>query len=120
MGSEGLELSILLTTDKVIEQLNAEYRGKHRPTDVLSFSLREGRGAKLAGNCLGDVVISLQTTKRQAKAYAVTYEEEFIRLLVHGVLHLHGYDHVGVSKSKAQQMRRKEKKLFDELVTDLL
>lgn len=114
------ELSIVLTNDRNIQSLNKEHRGKDKPTDVLSFPQYEARdfrkGARLRGNALpspslGDIVISLETTERQADEYEVTQEEEFVRLLVHGVLHLCGFDHEGVPNSEAQRMRRLEKRL---------
>lgn len=82
---------------------------------MLSFSLLEGEGAEFADALLGDVVISWQTTKRQAREQKVQVADELTRLLVHGVLHLHGYDHENVPKKEADRMRRKEQELFAEL-----
>jgi len=101
-------LSILLTDDKEIHRLNKDYRGKDKATDVLSFPLEEG-------GLLGDVVISLPTAKRQAKEYGVSFQAEFFRLLVHGTLHLLGFEHERVSKAKAEKMRRTEERLFRSL-----
>ncbi len=112
MECSDAELSILFTTDREIKKLNSSYRGKHKPTDVLSFPLREGVGGKIAGNTLGDIVISLETTKRQAKELGVTIKEELLRLLIHGLLHLLGYDHERVSPAKARKMRAQEERLF--------
>ena len=103
------ELSILLTDDAGIRCLNREYRGKDRPTDVLAFPLQEGEFAQV-GDALGDVVISLETAKRQAAENGLTPAQEVDRLLVHGVLHLIGYDHE-VSPREARRMQRKEKAL---------
>jgi probable rRNA maturation factor len=85
------EVSILITTDPEVHVLNREYRGKDRPTDVLSFSMREGGG--LAGDLLGDIVISIETAGRQAREKGWSLEEEVAFLLLHGLLHLLGYDH---------------------------
>ena len=93
--------------------MNSNFRGKNKPTDVLSFPLREGIGGKVAGNALGDIVISLETTKRQAKELGATIKEELLRLLIHGLLHLLGYDHEGVSPAKARKMQEKEQTLFE-------
>jgi len=87
------ELSILLTDDREIRKLNRNYRGIDRPTDVLSFALREGRGARFAGEQLGDVVLSLTTAKRQAKEAERPLLDEITMLLAHGLLHLLGRDH---------------------------
>lgn len=105
------ELSILFLGDRAMRVLNRDFRGKDKPTDVLSFSQLEGENG-IPSPTLGDLVISVDTTKRQAKEYGVTYERELLRLMVHGILHLHGYDHEGVSKAEAQRMRRREEKIL--------
>ncbi|NLY94513.1 MAG: rRNA maturation RNase YbeY [Myxococcales bacterium] len=87
------ELSILLCDDATIHELNRDYRGKDRPTDVLSFSMHEGEGSGVHPDLLGDVVISIDTARKQAaeKGWAIASEIRF--LLAHGLLHLLGYDH---------------------------
>ncbi|MEZ4393036.1 MAG: rRNA maturation RNase YbeY [Polyangiales bacterium] len=93
MGLKRAELSVLLCDDETIHGLNKGYRKKNRPTDVLAFALREGELGHLAGDALGDVVISLDTAKRQAEARGVAPREEVRMLLAHGILHLLGWDH---------------------------
>jgi probable rRNA maturation factor len=110
LGLDDSELSVSLVRDAEIQRLNREYRGKDRPTDVLSFSLREGEFGDVAGS-IGDVVISIETAARQAAENGFTLTEEVDRLLVHGVLHLAGYDHE-VSVREKRRMRRKEKQLL--------
>ena len=95
--------------DEEIRRLNRDWRGKDRPTDVLSFPLQEGAFAGV-GDALGDVVISLPTARRQAGENGFTLVEEVDRLLVHGILHLVGYDHE-VSPREARRMQRQERKL---------
>lgn len=95
--------------DDGIRRLNREWRGKDRPTDVLSFPLQEGELSSV-GDALGDVVISLPTARRQAAENGFTIVEEVDRLLVHGILHLVGYDHE-VSPREARRMQRQERKL---------
>lgn len=86
------ELSVLLVGDARIRTLNREWRGKDESTDVLSFPA--GDWPKGAGpRPLGDVVISLDTTLRNARAYGHTIEDELARYLAHGLLHLLGHDH---------------------------
>lgn len=102
-------VSLLFTGDDEIQILNREYRGKDKPTDVLSFSAIEGLTPRSFEKDLGELVISLDTAKRQAKKYKVTLSEEIARLIIHGLLHLLGHDHEKVSKQKAQRMRRLEK-----------
>jgi probable rRNA maturation factor len=87
------ELSLVLCDDPFIHALNRDYRGKDRPTDVLAFAQREGEGADPDDDILGDVVISLPTATRQAAARGHSLAREVQVLLVHGFLHLLGYDH---------------------------
>lgn len=95
------DLSVLLTDDSEIHQLNREYRGVDRPTDVLSFSQQEGEFPSIAPDLLGDVVISLETAKKQAVEQGHSLEEELFILLAHGILHLLGYDHETSRKDRA-------------------
>jgi len=95
------ELSILVTGNERIRELNAEYRSIDRPTDVLSFPMDDE-------SMLGDVVISLEKAAEQAARFGVTTEEETGRLLAHGVLHLLGYDHVNGGRQAAKMKRAEE------------
>ncbi|MGK7346124.1 MAG: rRNA maturation RNase YbeY [Candidatus Nitrospinota bacterium M3_3B_026] len=112
LGLDGAELSVLLTDDAEIRSLNRDYRGKDRPTDVLSFSQREGEFPGVAPEQLGDVVISLDTAARQAEKLGHSLDDEVERLLVHGVLHLAGYDHEK-GGAEARRMRDREKKTLE-------
>ena len=87
------ELSVLLCDDDTVHTLNRDYRHKDKPTDVLAFAMREGEGGGLNPDLLGDVVISLDTARRQAIAGGRTIASEVTILLAHGLLHLLGYDH---------------------------
>lgn len=115
MGCIKSEISILFVDDDEIQVLNRDYRGKDKPTDVLSFS--QGRTdipvCQQAGMpvLLGDVVISLETAKRQARERGHPFIKEVLILLTHGILHLLGYDHEG-SRKKAVEMRRMEKEII--------
>jgi probable rRNA maturation factor len=91
------ELSVVITDDGTIHQLNREYRETDEATDVLSFSQSEGEAFALPDGetpHLGDVIISLDTARRQASEHGLALDDEVSHLLVHGVLHLLGYDHV--------------------------
>ena len=90
LGLSKVELSIALVSDAQIKRLNKLYRNKDKPTDVLSFPIGEKVEDWLI---LGDIVISVDTAKRQAKELGHSLEEELKRLLVHGLVHLLGYDH---------------------------
>jgi probable rRNA maturation factor len=104
------ELSILLTNDLEIKKLNSKYRKKNKATDVLSFPLQQK--TRFFSGAIGDVVISLDTASLQAKENGVSLQKEIISLLVHGILHLVGYDHENVSQRKANQMFKKERELL--------
>ena len=84
------ELTISLVDDRLMRRLNARYRGKDKPTDVLSFSLSDGH---TPDEPFGDVIISYETARRQARAYGAPLARELQRLSIHGTLHLCGYDH---------------------------
>ena len=94
LGEAGSELSLALVDDAEMQRLNRDWRGKDRTTDVLAFALREGEatGTQQPG-LLGDVVISVPTAARQAADRGHSLEHELTELLVHGILHLLGYDH---------------------------
>lgn len=109
------ELSIAFVDDAEMQTLNASYRGKNYPTDVLSFPQDEISGALAL---LGDVVISLPTAERQAKEYGNELSYEVARLLVHGILHLVGYEHEEVAEEVAERMFQKEAALLEVLVQE--
>ena len=110
MGLEGCELSISLVTDQEIRALNRRWRKKDRPTDVLSFPAHAPPKGTPGPLPIGDVVISIDTTTRQALLYQRPFREELSRYLAHGLLHLLGYDHV--RKAGAAAMAAKEKELL--------
>ncbi len=102
LGEGDSELSISLVDDEAIRRLNATWRSKDVPTDVLAFAQREGEGPDVPG-LLGDVVISIPTAERQARERGHAMEHEIRELLVHGILHLLGYDHER-SPAEAERM----------------
>ncbi len=112
LTAPGTELSVALVDDAEMQTLNRNYRDKDRPTDVLAFPMDRRDGG--AENLLGDVVISLETAVRQAAEQDVTASAEVRTLLVHGFLHLLGYDHER-SPAEARRMFRKQRALVAEL-----
>ena len=94
------ELSIVLTDENQIQELNKNYRGKDRPTDVLAFAMREGDFSQLAGELLGDVIISVPTARNQAIQHRRDALAEVTMLLAHGLLHLLGWVHDTAAKDK--------------------
>ena len=115
-GAEACEVSVLLTDDADIRQLNRDYRGIDAPTDVLAFAMREGEEGHVNPNLLGDLVISLETAARQATTNDTlsqtggNLETEATLLAVHGMLHLLGYDHQ--TPKDATVMFEKQKAIF--------
>jgi len=108
-----VELSIAVTDDETVRELNRRYRHENAATDVLSFSLEEPSGfpaARSGPRPLGEVVISYPTARRQAEAAGHGIEAELAHLLVHGILHLLGYDHE--SPREAREMRAREEALL--------
>jgi probable rRNA maturation factor len=95
----GGELSIVLCDDHFIADLNRRFAGEEHATDVLAFATTEGPGPRVPG-LLGDVVISLETAERQARARGASLQDEVMMLLAHGLLHLLGYDHRFAAEEK--------------------
>jgi len=112
MEKDNSELSLVLCNNDYIHFYNKEYRNKDYPTDVLSFVDGERMG-KIT--YLGDVIISIDKVKSQSEEYGVSFEEEFSRLLVHGILHLLGYDHE-TSEEDEKVMMSIQDKLVDEVL----
>lgn len=113
-NSEDCEVSVLLTDDPHMKQLNRDYRDIDVPTDVLAFAMQEGEDNNVMNtNILGDVVISLETAARQAKNESHSLEEEVAFLTVHGVLHLLGYDHQ--TQNEASVMFAKQESILQRI-----
>jgi probable rRNA maturation factor len=118
LGLHKAELSILFVNDDRMKRLNRQYRGIDRTTDVLSFPQEDtfpfdGQGAG-ADIVLGDIVINLHKAERQAKENGLTLNEELKRLLVHGLLHLLGYDHEKSGYAE-RKMQERSKRLLKQL-----
>jgi pyridoxine 5-phosphate synthase len=113
-GMSDAELSIVLVDDLHIAELNKTWRRKSGPTNVLAFSLTEGEDLTMARNLLGDIVISVETAAREARRDVISVHHRLNVLLVHGFLHLLGYDHEK-SDSEAERMFAKERVLLQDL-----
>ena len=114
VGETSAELGVLFVGDQRMRGFNRRYRGKDRTTDVLAFAMREARTPYAIchmPDMLGDVVISAPTAWRQAKEAGQSFDEEIVRLLVHGILHLCGYDHER-SEKEARRMHRRERMIL--------
>jgi len=105
------ELSILLVDDQQIETLNKKYLNRIGPTNVIAFPMREGQFNDITPSLLGDVVISVETAKNEAHAANLSMQNRFNQLLIHGILHLVGYDHETTAK-EAHRMEKKSNELL--------
>lgn len=111
MGCDANELSVLFVDDAEMAELNARYRDRRGPTNVLSFPMGGGPEPEVETGMLGDVVISLDTARREAAEAGEGLEETVDRLLVHGLLHLLGYDHEN-GEAEAEEMEREERRVL--------
>ena len=105
------ELSILIVDDPKIEELNKKYLDRHGPTNIIAFPMRTGQFNNIAPQLLGDVVISIETAAREGEIAGISMEERFTQLLVHGILHLLGYDHEK-NKTQADKMEKKSNEIL--------
>jgi len=112
LGFIDSELSITIVGDQSIRRLNRDYRGFDKPTNVLSFPMSEGDFPDLNPQLLGDVVISADTAFREAQEQGISFFERLGFLLLHGILHVTGYDHERSGEVEAERMERKQRQLF--------
>jgi len=107
LGLGAVELSVALVDDATIQELNRTYRHKNKPTDVLAFPLQEPVPEKVVG-MLGDVILSIETARRQAGKHRRPLLAELTMLLAHGLLHLLGYDHQTDAEEQEMTARTRE------------
>jgi probable rRNA maturation factor len=124
---EKIELSITLSDDAQVHELNRDYRGKDKPTNVLSFPVEEFDLDNIADVIaeyrqrgqpfmLGDVILAFETVEKEACAQGKNFSDHYTHLLVHGVLHLLGYDHI--NDEDAERMEAKEQTILQSLGID--
>lgn len=109
---EDTELSVTIVGDRSIRRINRDYLAKDRPTNVISFSQQEGDCGGMATDMLGDVIISADTSAREAEEGDMPPFDRLSFLLLHGILHLCGYDHERSGEAEAARMEKKEAELF--------
>lgn len=114
IGRPDAVFTVTFIRDKAMRQLNRDYRGVDRPTDVLSFAYHEGEAETIHDETahIGDLVISVETAERYARELSLSFEREIEHLLIHGALHLAGYDH----ETDKGEMNKLERKLRKELL----
>ena len=111
LGLPDAELSILFVDDSQIQILNRQYLHRDRPTNVLAFPMRKGGFPLLHPHLIGDLVISVETAEHEKGRFGLDRSKMILLLMIHGILHLIGYDHEG-TKRGAREMTKKQKELF--------
>ena len=112
------EVSISFIDDLQICDLNKRYLNRNKPTNVLSFCQQEGEFTCLNPGILGDIVISVETAARDAAKGRLSFAQEIDFLIIHGLLHLLGYNHENAGKDETKKMEKMEKILFKTLYPD--
>ena len=112
---EGKEVSLVFLDNAGIRDINRDYLHRDWPTNVISFAIGEGEFSGINPDLLGDVVISVERAMDDARDGNLPFEDELDFLVIHGLLHLIGFDHEGCSEAEASLMRDKEQELFQAL-----
>jgi len=106
------ELSLLLVDDDQIREINRMYLQRDHSTNVISFSMREGEFGAINPRLLGDIALSVETAARDAAAGGIDLMDEVEFLLIHGLLHLLGYEHENATSAESRKMKTRERELF--------
>jgi probable rRNA maturation factor len=114
LASSESEVSIVLVNDEQMSSLNWKYRRRRGSTNVLAFAMREGEFGDISPHLLGDVIISLPTAQREAEEAGLSLDSTISRLLVHGILHLVGFDHEK-GEDAAREMDQRSNELLAQL-----
>jgi len=114
LGAGERELSLMFVDDEGIRTINRDYLRRDRPTNVIAFSLSEGSFGEVNPGMLGDVVVSVETADREANAASIPVGDAILNLILHGILHLAGYDHEKTG-GRARIMSAVQEVLFFEL-----
>ncbi len=109
------ELSVVLVDNPEIQRINREYLGRDRPTNVISFAMQEGDFTDINPGLLGDIVVSVEQALADAERERLSLIDELDFLLIHGLLHLLGFEHEQVPDVQAEEMRSEERRLFERL-----
>jgi probable rRNA maturation factor len=112
LDCEGSKISLLLVDDDQIREINKHHLQRDRPTNVISFAMTEGAFGDVNPEILGDIVLSTETAARDALTGHLDFMDEVEFLLIHGLLHLLGYNHENVGSDEAEKMKNGEQELF--------
>ncbi|MCX7965706.1 MAG: rRNA maturation RNase YbeY [Syntrophorhabdaceae bacterium] len=104
-------LSLLLTDNKGIKRLNKQYFGRDKPTNVISFSYMDGTASPASSHIIGDIAISVEMAMYEADISGRSFPERLVELIIHGLVHVMGYDHEK-DEAEARRMRYRERKLL--------
>ncbi|HBG05328.1 MAG: rRNA maturation RNase YbeY [Geobacteraceae bacterium GWC2_58_44] len=115
LGCPEAELSVTIVGDRSIRTLNRDYLGRDKATNVISFAMQEGEFGTLNPELLGDVVISADTAAREAEEAGESFLSRLYFLLLHGILHITGYDHERSGEAEAARMEAREREIFAQL-----
>jgi len=102
----------LFVDDEGIREINRRFLNRDHPTNVISFSMWEGEFGDINPHILGDIVISVETALRDVRQAAIEFDDELDFLMIHGLLHLLGYNHEDTGEDEAMRMENREKELF--------
>ena len=112
LGCKESEVSLLLVDDDQIREINKNYLQRDRPTNVISFAMTEGAFGEVHPEILGDIILSVETAARDAMACDIDFMDEVEFLLIHGLLHLLGYNHENVESKESGKMKKLEREFF--------
>jgi probable rRNA maturation factor len=112
LGLTDSDVCLLLVDDDQIREINKNYLQRDRPTNVISFAMAEGAFGDVHPEILGDIILSVETAARDAMTCDIDFMDEVEFLLIHGLLHLLGYDHEKVARNEAEKMEKMERELF--------
>jgi probable rRNA maturation factor len=115
LGCPEAELSISIVGDRAIRRINREYLERDKATNVISFAMQEGEFGQVHPGLLGDVVISADTAAAEAQEGGIPFFSRLSFLLLHGILHITGYDHERSGEEEARRMERREQEIFAHL-----
>lgn len=118
LGYPDAELSLTITGDAGIRRVNRTYLAKDRPTNVISFAMQEGEYAGLNPGLLGDVIVSADTASREAMDSCSPFFHRLVFLVLHGILHIVGYDHERSGEVEARRMEVREREIFTLLLRE--
>jgi len=112
VGCRDKEISLLFVDDEEIQEINRAYLGRNYPTNVISFSFSEGEFSNINPDILGYIVVSVATALRDAENGSISLEDELDFLIIHGLLHILGYNHENNNADDIECMQKKEQELF--------